>query len=203
MCGSMIDLFIKQGFLKWTTLDKKLKVSKTCRRNDGAVVFPPPIFSPATVMELQEDSETSPSRQNKPKKAKKEKTSKEDDEDQEKDENLKKRSRPILDWSSKQKKQIEVDTSYSEGSGEYDTDDNDDMFKNRSSIINTTRTLISKLRRTTTTRRSRSRTTFSTMTLTNIGQIQMGWIGTMVHSIRMNYGTRNYMIWIFVNGKVK
>jgi hypothetical protein len=83
------------------------------------VVFPPPIFSPATVMELQEDSETS--------------SSKEDDEDQEKDENLKKRSRPILDRSSKQKKQIEVDTSYSEGSAEYDTDDNDDMSKNRSS----------------------------------------------------------------------
>jgi hypothetical protein len=48
MCGSMIDLFIKQGFLKWTTLDK-LEVSKTCRGNDGVVVFPPPIFSIATV----------------------------------------------------------------------------------------------------------------------------------------------------------
>jgi hypothetical protein len=63
----------------------------------------------------------------------KKKTSKDDDEDQEKDENLKKCCRPILDQSSKRKKQIEVDTSYSEGSAEYDTDDSDDMSKNWSS----------------------------------------------------------------------
>jgi hypothetical protein len=46
---------------------------------------------------------------------------------------LKKRRRPILDWYSKRKKQIDVDRSYSEGAAEDDTDDNNDMSKKRSS----------------------------------------------------------------------
>jgi hypothetical protein len=83
MCGSMIDLFFDQGFLKWASnttgnnATNMLRVSKTCLGNNGGVVFPPPTFTVKTVNEPHEDLsldtsspsiKKSPSRQNKKKK---------------------------------------------------------------------------------------------------------------------------------------
>jgi hypothetical protein len=61
MCGSMIDLFFDQRFLKWASNTtgnnafNTIRVSKTCLGDDCVVVFPPPTFTAPTENEPHGD----------------------------------------------------------------------------------------------------------------------------------------------------